>query len=350
MTTGELNMQTLNRRRFAHSLLAGAVLLGGTGSALRQARASGKAVIVGGGPAGTAAALALRHMRPDLAILLIERDPGRLAENRPAPRPFSRPSTALDFSALRAASVEVALDEVVEVDWTASRLSLFSGRGVAFDRLLMAPGTAPVDEAIEGMDAIAHHRWPAAWGSPREALRLSAQLSALPETGHVVLRLPAGPLSHPKAALSRACDLASFLDRHRPRARLTVLDATSDPRLADSFAMAAGKTGGLDQTVWRSRTQGGTVLRVDARRGLLETDAGLLRADVVNFVTPHGAGQIARSAGLVDASGWCPCDPQGRSTLRARVSILGDARTGSARTIEGAVLSARTAALDDRPT
>ncbi|MEX5729961.1 sulfide dehydrogenase [flavocytochrome c] flavoprotein subunit [Rhodovulum iodosum] len=337
-------MQTLNRRRFVEYLVAGAAAAGAGGVAATALRARSRVVVVGGGPAGAAAALALRQTRPDTQVLLVERDPGRLGRAEAAA--FDRPAAGPDLGALRRAGVDVVLDDVVDLDWTAARLDLFSGRSMAFDRLLLAPGTAAVAEPIAGFGEVARHLWPAAWGSAREARRLKAQLAALPEAGHVVLRLPAVP-SHPEAALDRAVQMATLLDRTRPRGRLTVLDGTAGTDLADRFERRRAELGLRTDTDWRRASAGGTVLGVDVPRGTLETDAGLLRADVVNFVTLQEAGRIARTAGLVDATGWCPTDAQGRSTQRREAVILGDARKAARRTVAGALLSAKAAAAGD---
>jgi hypothetical protein len=334
-------MQILNRRRFVGQLVAGAAAAAACGITATCLRAGEQAVVVGGGPAGAAAALALRTARPNAPVLLVERDPSRLGRAEAAP--FDRPAAGPDLDALRRAGVGVVLDDVVDLDWRAARLSLFSGRSLAFDRLLLAPGTAAVEEPIPGLDTVARHLWPAAWGSAREARRLKAQLTALPETGHVVLRLPDVP-SHPDAALDRALQLAALLDRTRPRGRLTILDASAGTDLAERFQSAFAAQGLRTATEWRTVSNGGTVLRVDAGRGLLETNAGPVHADVVNFVTRQGAGRIARTAGLVDASEWCPTDAAGRSTQRPEAIILGDARKQARRNVAEALLSARAAA------
>lgn len=150
-------------------------------------------------------------------------------------------------------------------------------------------------------------------------LRLQAQLCSLPERGNVVLRLPAR-LAQPDAPLARAEALAAWLATHRPQARLTVLD---------------GGDGSLGQQ-GKGRWLRATVLSVDADRGRIE-------ADVVNFVPPQQAGHIARTAGLTDASGWCPCDAGGASRLRESAAIIGDARRDALRTVAGALCSVRDA-------
>lgn len=337
-------MTRLSRRHFTFGLLASSALAAAGGTALAL-RPGDRAVIVGGGPAGAQAALALRAAYPGARVALVERDPGRLSRDAAdaAAAAFDRPRAEATLDGLRSAGVGVMLDDVVDVDWAAGRLALFSGRDLAFDRLLLAPGTAAQAEEIAGLDAVARHGWPAAWGNPREARRLSAQLAALPETGHVVLRLPRA-LSHPQVALNRALTLTRHLMTHRPAARLTVLDGTESPDLARSFALASALQGLRGNLHWVTAAQGATVRAVDARAGWLDTDAGRIAADVVNFVPPHVAGGIARTAGLVDASGWCPCDDRGRSALRPGAVVLGDARKDAARTLEAARSSALAAA------
>lgn len=309
-----------------------------------------RAVIIGGGPAGAAAAVALALSRPDMQVVLIESDPTRFAQPRaqsPVAQvaPFSRPGSGVNLETLKHSGIAVLLDQVTEIDWRAARLSLFSGRSAPFDALYLAPGTAPVDERITGLDPVARSLWPAAWGNAREARRLSAQLSILPEGGHVVLRLPGAGLSHPDVAVERALALARHLRQSRPKAQLTVLDGGTTPLLLTRFEARSRALGLSANTRWLTAPFGGTVQSIDALRGWIETSAGRLRADVVNFVPPHGAGVIARRTGLTDASQWCPCDGTGKSTRQPGAVILGDARAHAVRTISGALASATVAAI-----
>ncbi|AMY68785.1 FAD-dependent oxidoreductase [Frigidibacter mobilis] len=328
-----------SRRAFALGLAACA----GLAVAGLAPRPAGPLVVIGGGPAGAAAALALRRADPRATVLLIERDPARLAAedlDAPAAR-FGPPRGGAGFARLTAAGVAVMLDDVMQIDWAAARLELLSGRRIGFDRVFLAPGTAARSEAIAGLDAHARHAWPAAWGNAREARRLAAQLAALPAAGHVVLRLPPAGLGHPRAALGRALALAQHLAAQRPAARLTVLDADPGSALAPAFARAAARRGLSRQVSWLTAADGAGLRAVDARRGLLETGAGPIHANVVNFIPPQRAGTIAVTAGLVDDSGWCPCDGAGRSARQPGAVILGDARKGATRTLAAALASAR---------
>jgi sarcosine oxidase gamma subunit len=319
------------------TVLASLAATGAAAALLRSTPAMAECVvIVGGGPAGTTAALALRTAQPQTRVTVIEADTARFGPSRATP--FAPPESGVDAGLLASAGIEVLNDEVTGIDWSNGRIHLFSGRTQAFDHLGMAAGIASLPETIDGLTPMARHIWPAAWGSQREAHRLSAALSALPEAGHVVMRLPEMGLSHPEVALTRAQTLASVLMQTRPRARLTILDGQTDRTLQQSFSAS----GGAVNTRWLGPDQGGRVLSLDAGRGLIETDAGPITADVVNFIPPQGAGVIARASGLTGADHWCPCDATGASLLQASATILGDARAGAMRTLPSAVSTAMT--------
>lgn len=312
-------MNDLTRRKLIFGALAGA----GAGLAapyLGRVAAAPLAVI-GSGPAGLAAALNARRLAPDLPITLIERDPTRLAGQGAA---FAAPRPPLDLGHLKAAGIDLLLDDVTGADYANKRLTLLSGRTQGFSTLVMAAGASARPETMPGLDARARHLWPAAWGSAREARRLASQLGAMPDGGHVVLRLPEDAAGNPRALAGRVAAVASGLDRTHPTARLTVLD--SDPA-----GRVRRMSSGIPGMVWIGPREGSHIRSVDATKGRIDTDAGLLTADVVNFIPPQGAADIARLTGLVDESGWCPCDGNARSTRAPDVILAGDLRRSAAR-------------------
>ena len=333
-------MKHLSRRRFLVAGAAGSAAL--FAALVPMARVDDPVHVVGGGIAGASAALTIRAARPGARVILIERDPTRLAGRPGGTAEFLPPVPPVDHARLAAAGVGIAIDEVAGVDWDNRRLDLFSGRQSAFGMLVLAPGVAPRDEGIAGFDPVAQHMWPAAWGSAREARRLAGQLAALPANGHVVMRLPEDAGGLPAVAAHRALRIAMLLRRTRPAARLTVLDAATDSQAARIFAQL--QTDGRAPAfpvMWLDARNGGQVLAVDAPHGILETTAGRLRADVVNFIPRQGAAEVARTAGLVDDSGWCPCDGQARSLLQPAALVIGDARKGAERNVPAALRQGR---------
>jgi hypothetical protein len=267
---------------------------------------------------------------PDTPVLLVERDPTRLAPL--AQGAFARPSAPVDVLRLQEVGVQIALDDVTGVDWTAQRIDLLSDRTLPFGTLITAPGIAAVEEGIAGVDPVARHLWPAAWGSEREARRLRGQLAMLPDNGHVVLRLPSDAGGHPQIAAQRALQIVQSTPK---TVRLTVLDADPEGRANRVFADQVPPQERA-RIAWVGAQAGGTVTSVNASAGVLTTTAGDIRADVVNFVPRQGAAPVARAAGLVDNSGWCPCDGQGQSLLRPAAVVLGDARKTGLRSFAAA--------------
>ncbi|MDH5216930.1 MAG: FCSD flavin-binding domain-containing protein, partial [Gammaproteobacteria bacterium] len=78
---------------------------------------------------------------------------------------------------------------------------------------------------------------------------------------------------------------------------------------------------------WVGASQGGRIERVDVSARTLETEVGdKHKADVVNFIPPQKAGDIAQKSGLTDASGWCPVNQRSFESSKATgVHIIGDA-------------------------
>ena len=334
-------MRNMNRRGLITGLLAGGSAIA-VGAAFPFAGANSKAkriVIVGGGPAGVAAALAARRADSRAQLLLIERDPGSFKPHIENQNGFQKPSPGDAMKLLGNAGIDVALDDIEAVDWSSKTAHALSGRAFAFDEIVLAPGTAAQDEGIAGLDDRARHHWPAAWGSRREAKRLAAQLAGMPEDGHVVVRLPAGEVSHREGLAQRVVRIAQYLNAEKTAAKLTVLDATGDSGAAEVFAAAAAQRNLGERVQWIGKGDGARVLGVDAAAGKIETPLGILKADVVNFITPQQAGPIAHASGLTDKSGWCPCGADQRSLINPAAFVVGDANRFAQRSVDGAMQS-----------
>lgn len=126
-------------------------------AAPRSAPAS--VVIVGAGPAGAACAESLRHLGYDGPVTLVGAE---------APGPVDRPNLSKDYLAgnapeewipLRGADfyagerIELVLeDEAVSLDRATRRLTLASGRTLAYDALVLATGAEPRRLTVPGAD------------------------------------------------------------------------------------------------------------------------------------------------------------------------------------------------------
>lgn len=313
-------------RRRALKIGAGSLATAGfLGLGSKFSWASHHVVVVGGGVGGGTTAIALKQRNPRIRITLIERDPTLLAPlaNRPDLTDGARRIVLQD---LLAADVRLAIDDIVDIDWTARRAIALSGRTFGFDQLVVAPGIAPREEHIEGYDAVAAYEFPHAWTSGREAYRLKARIEAMPDGGTMIIRVPAGPQRYPRGPYERAERVARYLLRAKPRGKIIILDAKDEfPReLASPPGWADDIPKGMIE--WVPARAGGNVTAVDVAGKRLAAGFGWIAGDVINFIPAQQAGGIARLGGLVDDTGWCPVAPDSmRSRLQSAAWVLGDA-------------------------
>ena len=309
-------------------LMIGAMSSGALNLA-RPAHAAKKAriVVVGGGYGGATATKMLARLLPAAEITLISGSKDYFS------CPFSnlifagdgdmsRQTFRLDLSALD--NVRHIRAMATDVDDTQS-VVLDDGLTVPFDRLILSPGIQLREDAIEGYTADARMVMPAAWGVASELAALRQQLNEMEDGGTVVMSVPASPYRCPPGPYERASLIAHFLKTRKPRSKLIILDAKDKFSKMPLFqeAWAANYP---DHLEWRGASEDGRVVRVDPDNMSVHTDFEDINADVVNFIPPQAAANIAERAGVTDGSGWCPINALSfESKLREKVHVIGDA-------------------------
>lgn len=128
------------------------------------------------------------------------------------------------------------------------------------------------------------------------------------------------------ASVARAVALG---DREKPRSKILIVDAKDDFSEQALFEDAWFRfyPGMIE---WLPAVLTGGPQAVDVGGMAVLTDFDTFTGDVVNLIPPQQAGRIARDAGLVDTSGWCPVDPTTlESTLLPEVFLVGDSIAAS---------------------
>ncbi len=317
----------LSRRRLLATLSTlglGALL--SPASLARTAKA--RIVVVGGGFGGATAARSLARLLPAASITLVE------ASRHYVACPFSNlvlagvreiEAQTFAYSALAAEGIEVVRARATNVDAVTRTVTLDNSTGLSYDRLILSPGIDLHWGALEGYDPNAAVRMPHAWKAGKQTLLLREQLLAMPEGGVVLMSVTAAPFRCPPGPYERASLIAGYLKRHKPRAKLIILDS-NDAFSKQGLFQAAWRQHYGDMIEWRSASNFGGVIRADARAMELHTDFDTERGDVINVIPPQRAGRIAERAGTVDASGWCPIDATSfESALVPGVHVIGDA-------------------------
>jgi sulfide dehydrogenase [flavocytochrome c] flavoprotein chain len=148
--------------------------------------------------------------------------------------------------------------------------------------------------------------------------------------------------------------MAEWFARHNPRAKVLIADP-KDGFVTDETMMLgwnrlygfnppedyakkiAAKAelkrhaDGTSGIAWLRGSQGGRVLKLDAKAMRIETEAETIQADVINLIPPMKAGRLAATLGLADSTGWCPVERRDfASTRLPHVHVIGDASIADA--------------------
>ncbi|WP_310200735.1 NAD(P)/FAD-dependent oxidoreductase [Ancylobacter sp. 3268] len=298
-----------------------------------MAQAAPRVVVVGGGFAGASAARALKREDPRLAVALIEPN----AHYTACPLSNAVIAGLRDMKAQHFGYAGLEREGIVHVPQAAARVEaerreviLADGTPIGYDRLIVAPGIELRFDALPGYDAAAVELLPHAWKAGEQTLLLRRQLEAMEDGGLVVISVPANPFRCPPGPYERASLIANYLQRHKPRSKVLILDrkdAFSKQRLFEA-GWTALYPGMIE---WVGESSGGGVTEVDAATRTLRTEFGEHRAAVANVIPPQRAGAIAAVAGIADATGWCPVDPVTfESRLVPNIHVIGDAAIGGA--------------------
>ncbi len=317
-------------RRDALKLLGTAGLGATLGPRTFAARStsSGSVLILGAGFAGASLAWALKRWAPSLAVTVVA-SPARYwtcpFSNTALLEPEATDALEVRYGAFQTPEAPILIrGNVVAVEPEQRALVLEDGRRFSADKLVLAPGIEFVRDAIEGYDAAAESRFPHAWEAGPSTLTLAQRLRAVPDGGLVVMTIPPNPYRCPPGPYERASLMAWWLQRHRPRSKLLLLDG-KDQFTKDRLFKAAWAARYPNLT-WQGLSDGAGLRRVSARENLIETDFDRFTPALANVIPPQRAPVLLRHAGLDGGQGWCPVEPTGfESPLAKDVHILGDA-------------------------
>ena len=318
----------MNRRTFLQA--AGVVAATcATGSRAAASTPAARIVVIGGGFGGATAAKYLRMWSPDLEVTLVERD--REFVSCPlSNRVLAGTATLADLSRgygdlADRHGVRVVHDEAVHIDPEKRSVRLATGTVLPYDRLILSPGVDLDYGALPGLrTADAQRVVPAAWKAGPDTVALRRQVEAMRQGGTFVITVPLIPYRCPPGPYERACQVASHLVRHNPRAKVLILDANE--KVASKEALFRRAWADLYPGMVE-HVPGSELVDVDVANLTAKLQFDDVRADVLNVIPPMKAASIAARAGVVTANGrWCEVDFRTyESTVQRGIHLLGDA-------------------------
>jgi sulfide dehydrogenase [flavocytochrome c] flavoprotein chain len=322
----------MKRRQFVQTLGAGSAVaslgfLGGCAT-----RGSGARVVVVGGGYGGATAAKYVRLFSDYSIDVTLIEPNAAFVSCPISnlvlgghKTMADITTPYDNLSKRH-GVKVVRDMVTSIDPAKRTVKLAGGTELAYDRLILSPGIDFMMDSLPGMakpgaaDKVLH-----AWKAGPQTLALRQQLEAMPDGGVYALSIPLAPYRCPPGPYERACMVASYFKKAKPRSKVVIFDANDD--------ITSKK--GLFMKAWDEHYKG--LIEYRPKHKLVDVDAATntlkfefnddFKAGVANVLPAQRAGEIAVKTGLATANArWCEVDFLTFESKAAKhIHVLGDA-------------------------
>jgi NADPH-dependent 2,4-dienoyl-CoA reductase/sulfur reductase-like enzyme len=304
---------------------------GTTASALPVTGLSGRVVVVGGGMAGAAVAKFLRLWGgAGVQVTLVEREArytSNILSNLVLNDRVTMTSLEFSYAALTTTyGITVIRGEAQAADPVAKKLTVATASGpkvLAYDRLVVAPG---IDFAYPaGLEtAEARALVPHAWQAGTQTVLLRNQIRAMRAGGTFIMTVPPAPYRCPPGPYERACVVADWLKRNRPRSKVIVLDANpgiTAERENFTRAFTVTHAGVIDYV------PNAPVISVDAATRTVQTAMGPFRGDVLNVIPTNVGPRLLADLGIANAAnGFAGVDVLSyESTAAAGIHVIGDA-------------------------
>jgi sulfide dehydrogenase [flavocytochrome c] flavoprotein chain len=320
------SLQAPGRRR----LLAAGAALGGlalAGCASTPSEPSiGRVVVVGGGFGGASAARYLRMWGGNVEVTLVERNLSFIScpiSNLVVGGHKQMADITRGYDGLKAMGVKFVQGEVVAIDVAVRKVRLAGGAELPYDRLVLSPGVDFMFDQVGGLQAsVDSGRVAHAWKAGPQTLALRRQIEAMPDGGVFLMSIPKAPYRCPPGPYERACMVASWVKVAKPRAKVLVFDA--NPEIVSKKA--------LFERAFKEHYDG--IIEYKPNSEIKEVSGSTakfefedVKADVLNIIPPQRAGDIARSAGLLNMNNrwvgmnWLTME----STVAPGIHVLGDA-------------------------
>ena len=328
---------TIDRREFlkVSAGAAGAVTLSGLAGCASTSVASAKpkVVVVGAGFGGSTFARYMKTWAPQTEVTVIEPNPVFTS------CPFSNTVLAgtnkmedieMPYDYVKKVVDNWVADKVTAIDTGKRTVTTAGGKTFAYDRLVLAGGIELLYDKVQGYDEEARKTIKHAWKAGRDQTDvLRKQLEAMPDGGTFVMSVPMSPYRCPPGPYERACQVATYFKKAKPRSKIIVLDGNPDIASKKGLFLAAWKKhygyGTADSMIdYRPNNM---PRMVDAKKMIVGTEFDEVKGDVINVVPPMRAAAVCGMAGVRNGNNgnWCTINYLTFESMDVpNVHILGD--------------------------
>ncbi len=264
-------------------------------------KASGHVVVVGGGYGGATTAKYLRMWSEGgVQVTLIERNPTFIScpiSNLVIGGTKTMEDITISYEGLKNKwGVRVIQDDVVAVDAAKRTISLKAGGAMTYDRLVLSPGVDFMWDQIPGLNnPEAQAKILHAWKAGPQTVALRKQLEDMKNGGTYAIAIPKAPYRCPPGPYERACLVADYFKKNKPKSKVIILDANEDVTSKKGLFTKAWTDLYKDIVEYRNNSE---LKDVDVANNTAILEFDKFKADVLNVIPPHRAGDIAAKSGL----------------------------------------------------
>ena len=321
---------TMQRRDFLKAIGAGVSTAALAACAGSPSRSGARVVVVGAGYGGATCAKYLRMWSNGAVdVTLVEANRAFVScplSNLVLGGSKQIADLTIGYDGLVKRGVNVINEVATVVDPVRQTVRIRDQRDLPYDRLVLAPGIDFMFDQVAGLGSPdAQAKVLHAWKAGPQTVALRQQLEAMRDGGVYVISIPKAPYRCPPGPYERACQVAWYFKRAKPRSKVLILDGNEDVQSKKGLFMKA----------WNEDYKG--IVEYRPNYVLTGVDAATLtarfevqenvKADVLNVIPPQRANEIAAQAGVITANNrWCEVDFLSFESVKVpKVHVLGDA-------------------------
>ena len=321
---------TMQRRDFLKAIGAGVSTAALAACAGSPSRSGARVVVVGAGYGGATCAKYLRMWSNGAVdVTLVEANRAFVScplSNLVLGGSKQIADLTIGYDGLVKRGVNVINEVATVIDPMRQTVRIRDQRELPYDRLVLAPGIDFMFDQVAGLGSPdAQAKILHAWKAGPQTVALRQQLEAMRDGGVYVLSIPKAPYRCPPGPYERACQVAWYFKRAKPRSKVLILDGNEDVQSKKGLFMKA----------WNEEYKG--LVEYRPNYVLTGVDAATLtarfevqenvKADVLNVIPPQRANEIAAQAGVITANNrWCEVNFLSFESVKVpKVHVLGDA-------------------------
>lgn len=321
---------SMQRREFLKALGATGLATTALGGCAGGMRTGPRVVVVGGGYGGATVAKYLNMWSNGAVdVTLVEANPAFVScplSNLVLGGSKQIADLTVSYEGLAKRGIKVINATATSIDIERNMVRLSNGQQLPFDRVVLSPGIEFHYYLVPGLSSpAAQEKVLHAWKAGPQTVALRKQIEAMPDGGVFALSIPRAPYRCPPGPYERACQVAWYFKRAKPRSKVLILDGNED--------VVSKK--GLFMKAWNEDYKG--IVEYRPNHALTDVDVATMtlkfetaddvKANVLNVIPPHGAGAIAAQAGVITANNrWCEVDFLSFESIKVpKIHVLGDA-------------------------